>query len=93
MRDMTTSAQNTAKQIKLITKANVEQSLAATQLLASAAEVRQITDRKVAGVQQTRNGTDDLMRRAQALAALVAQPVQPRNGNSNGSGRPSKSRR
>ena len=66
--------QNTAKQIKLITRANVEHSSAASALLASVGEIRQITDRNAAGVKQTRGGTDDLLRRAQALATLVDQP-------------------
>ena len=44
------------------------------------AEIRQITDRNAAGVKQTRGGTDDLRRRAQALAALVDQPA-PRKTN------------
>ena len=77
MRAMTSDAQNTAKQIKLITKANIEQSSSAAALLASVSEIRQITDRNSAGVKQTRGGTDDLRRRAQALAALVEQPAAP----------------
>ena len=36
-------------------------------LLASVGEIRQITDRNASGVKQTRGGTDDLLRRAQAL--------------------------
>ena len=75
MRAMTGDAQSTAKQIKLISKANVEHSSAAAALLASVTEIRQITDRNSAGVKQTRGGTDDLRRRAQALAALVEQPA------------------
>jgi len=81
MRAMTTDVQNTAKQIKLISKANTEHSAAAAVMLASIAEIRQITDRNVAGVRQTRGGTDDLRRRAQALAALVDQPASSRKAN------------
>jgi hypothetical protein len=45
------------------------------------AEVRQITDRNAAGVKQTRGGTDDLRRRAEALAALVDRPASSRKAN------------
>jgi methyl-accepting chemotaxis protein len=89
MRAMTTDAQSTAKQVKLISQANLELSAAAATLLGSVAEVRQITDRNAAGVKQTRGGTDDLRRRAQALAALVNKPATPRktNGRVHRSGR------
>ncbi len=66
MREMIAAAQNTAKQIKLITNANLEHSTVSGSLLRSVAEIRQITDRNASGVKQTRGGTDDLLRRAQA---------------------------
>ena len=75
MRAMTADAQNTATQIKMISKSNVEHSESAAALLVSIGEIRQITDRNAAGVKQTRGGTDDLRRRAQALAALVDRPA------------------
>ena len=82
MRGMTADVQNAAKQIKLITTANIEHSTTAAVLLASIAEIRQITDRNAAGVKQTRGGTDDLRRRAQALAALVERSAtSPRKTN------------
>ncbi len=81
MRMMTVDAQNTVKQIKFITSANVEHSAAAAALVGSIGEIRQITDRNAAGVKQTRGGTDDLRRRAQALAALVDRPASPRKTN------------
>ncbi len=89
MREMTAAAQNAARQIKLITKANIEQSSAAAALLASVTEIREITDRNATGVKQTRGGTDDLLRRAQALVTLVKRPSQGRraNGRSPRSGR------
>ena len=81
MRDMIGSAQTTAKQIKLITKANVEHSSTSEHLVRSVGEVRQITDRNASGVKETRGGTEDLLRRAKALTALVQQPGHaPRNG-------------
>ena len=82
MRTMTGDSQNVARQITLISKANGEQSAAAADLLVSMNEVRRITDRNAAGVKQTRGGTDDLRRRAQALAALVDRPTQARKPNS-----------
>ena len=81
MREMTTAVQSTAKQIKLITTANVEHSTAASALLASLTEIRQVTQRNATGVKQTRGGTDDLLRRAQALGALVTGPAPTARGN------------
>jgi methyl-accepting chemotaxis protein len=89
MREMTSAAQNTARQIKLITKANLEHSTAAAALLTSVEEIRKITDRNASGVKQTRGGTDDLLRRAQALTALVERPAAGRGAN----GRSPRSRR
>jgi len=81
MRDMTDHAQMTSKQIKLITRANAEHSQAAQSLFTSVAEIRTITDRNAAGVKQTRGGTDDLLKRAQALIAIVERPSHTRGGN------------
>jgi methyl-accepting chemotaxis protein len=81
MREMTTAAQSTAKQVKLITKANVEHSTVSSTLLRSVSEIRQITDRNATGVKETRGGTDDLLRRAQALTALVDRPAQAARPN------------
>ena len=98
MREMAVAAQNTAKQIKLVTKANIEQSAAAASLLTSVSEIRQITDRNAHGVKQTRGGTDDLLRRAQTLIALAGQPAPSgRFGNGKahraGNGKSSRSNR
>ena len=60
----------------------------ATALLTSLREIRQITDRNASGVKQTRGGTDDLLRRAQALVTMVARPAERRSN-----GRPSRSTR
>ena len=69
MRDMSAPPGTRAKQIKLITGANVENSAAASALLTSVTEIRAVTDRNAGGVKQTRGGTDDLLRRARALVA------------------------
>jgi methyl-accepting chemotaxis protein len=81
MREMTAAAQNTAKQIKLITKANIEHSATAASLLTSMGEIRRITDRNASGVKQTRGGTDELMRRTKALLNLVQRPSNGRHSN------------
>jgi methyl-accepting chemotaxis protein len=81
MREMTAAAQNTAKQIKGITRANLEHSAAASALLTSIGEIRRITDRNASGVKQTRGGTDDLMRRTQALLNLMERPSNGRHSN------------
>ena len=55
-----------AKQIKLITKANVEHSTVSHSLLRSVDEIRQITNALlINGMKQTRGGTADVLRRAQ----------------------------
>jgi methyl-accepting chemotaxis protein len=71
MKDMTTAAANTARQIKGITGANREHSQVAGAILQDLAELRRVTDRNVAGVRQTRASTADLVRSADALAAVV----------------------
>ena len=78
MKDMTGAANTTLKQIKLITHANREHSTVSASLMTSLAELRQIADRNAGGVKRTRGGTDDLLRRANALIALVERPVRRR---------------
>jgi methyl-accepting chemotaxis protein len=83
MKEMTAASQNTSKQIKLISQANQEHSTVSASLLTALGEIRQITDRNASGVKKTRGGTDDLVRRAAALTALVGRPSRRRgNGRS-----------
>jgi methyl-accepting chemotaxis protein len=84
LKSMTSGAQNTLKQMKLISHANKEHSVVAAALLASLNDVRQITDRNAAGVKRTRGGTDDLLRRANALVALVEGPRRVSRRRTNG---------
>jgi methyl-accepting chemotaxis protein len=84
LKNMTGGAQNTLKQIKLIAHANKEHSVVASALLTALSDVRQITDRNAAGVKRTRGGTDDLLRRATALVALVERPKRPVRRRTNG---------
>ena len=88
MRERISSAHSTAKQIKLITKANVEHSTTSEGLVRSVGEIRQITDRNANGVKETRGGTEDVLRRAQALLALMDRQGHTRpNGRAPRSGR------
>jgi methyl-accepting chemotaxis protein len=75
MKEMTTASQNASKQIKLISHANKEHSTVSGSLLAVLGEIRQTTERNASGVRKTRGGTDDLVRRAGALTALVGRPT------------------
>ena len=84
MKEMTGAAHNTLKQIKLITHANREHSTVSAALLTSLTEVRQITDRNAGGVKRTRGGTDDLLKRANALVALVERPTRRRSNGRTG---------
>jgi methyl-accepting chemotaxis protein len=78
MKEMTSASQNTSKQIKSISHANKEQATVSGSLITALGEIRRITERNASGVKQTRGGTDDLVRRADALAALVARPTRRR---------------
>ena len=61
MREMTGAANNTAKQIKLITAANREHSTASAAILAALADIRQVTERNAQGVQETLSGATRLL--------------------------------
>jgi methyl-accepting chemotaxis protein len=71
MRDMTSAAANTASQIKQITHANREQSVAAAAIVKDLEETRRVTERNASGVKQTRGSSADLLRYAEALTAVV----------------------
>jgi methyl-accepting chemotaxis protein len=77
MKDMTTAAATTARQIKGITNANREHSQVATTVLQDLSELRRVTDRNAAGVRQTRANTAELLRSAEALAAAVDGSKKP----------------
>lgn len=71
MKDMTTASANTARQIKLITHANREHSTTATSVLTELGDVRRIADRNATGAKQTRAGTAELVRQAEALTDVI----------------------
>jgi len=58
----------------VISKANVEHSDVSAALLRSVGQIREIADRNAVGVKQTRGGTEDLLRRTEALMAIVRRP-------------------
>jgi hypothetical protein len=68
---MTTATQSSAKQIKLITRANVEHSSVAARVLEQLRDVRQIADRNARDVKDTRGGTEDLIKHAEELASIA----------------------
>ena len=80
MKDMVTAAQNTAKQIKLITHANREHSTVAGAAARSAARCPRDHRRNARGVKETRGGTVDLLRHAEELAGLSIDVRQRRRG-------------
>jgi methyl-accepting chemotaxis protein len=81
MREMTNATESTAKQIKLITNANREHSTVSAALVETLGEVRRIAERNASGVKQTRGGTDDLVRRADAFVSRVQAPPRRRGTN------------
>jgi methyl-accepting chemotaxis protein len=89
VKDVADAAENTAKQIKLITIANREHSVVAGQLLDTLKQIREITDRNAHGVQETRGGTNDLVERAAALVSMAERSTgrHPRGNGANRSGR------
>jgi methyl-accepting chemotaxis protein len=86
VKDVSGAAENTAKQIKLITTSNREHSVVAAQLLNTLKQVREITDRNAHGVQETRGGTNDLLQRATALVSM-AERSTGRHARGNGANR------
>jgi methyl-accepting chemotaxis protein len=81
LREMTAAAQNTSKQIKLITNANKEHSTVSGSLLTVLGDVRQMAERHASSVKRTRGGTDDLVRRASQLTELVNGPSRRRDSS------------
>ena len=71
LKEMTTATQSTAKQIKLITRANLEHSSVAVRVLEQLRDVRQIADRNARDVKETRGSTDDLIKHAEELASIA----------------------
>ena len=79
-----TAANANAKDIKLITHANLAQSGAAARLVTDLADIRQVTERNVEGVKQTQGGTADLLRQAEALVGIMGHATTGRPTNGRG---------
>jgi len=71
MKEMSSSAASVAREIKLVTRANRNQSATASRLLAQLSEIRAITERNAEGAQQTQGGTAELIRKAAALTGIL----------------------
>jgi methyl-accepting chemotaxis protein len=84
MKDMSDAAENTARQIKMITSANREHSTVSGGLLVTLKQIRDITDRNAHGVKETRGGTTDLLERAAALVSLTESHTGARQARGNG---------
>jgi hypothetical protein len=68
---MTSTTGEIAKQIKLITRANIDHSNGAENILQMLSEVRQITGQNIQSVRQTQNETTDLAELAAEIAGLA----------------------
>jgi methyl-accepting chemotaxis protein len=71
MRDMTTASSDVAKQIAMVTKANLEHSSGAENILRMLSDIRQITDRNARGVGLTLTETDALLEQANQINSLI----------------------
>ena len=70
-KEMVANAQNVAKQIAGITRANREHSVVSVNILKGLAEVRKVTDENAQGVQETRKATADLLERAEEFGRIM----------------------
>jgi hypothetical protein len=93
MKDVVTATANTAKQIKLIQRANREHSTVSHSIVERVGEIRRITQQNAAGVEESRGSTTHLLLQARALGDAVAAVKRPRSGlhagNGNGASRAS----
>ena len=80
MREMSTAAQATGRDIQTMTRANREQLAVASRVAAQLDDIRRITDRNLAGVKQTRGGTEDLLRQAETLTGIMDDAFGSKGG-------------
>jgi methyl-accepting chemotaxis protein len=90
IREVATAAADTTRNVKLLSRANLEHSAVADQLLGRMSEIRRITDRNASGAKDTLGSTDELLAQARTLTALM-QPVT-RRATGNGARRTNGSR-
>jgi len=86
MKEMAGASTAIARDVKLITVSNRNQSVSAAQLATSLADVRRITERNAEGVRQTRGGTAALLKQAETLSSLMGDAF-PRASTNGSSGR------
>jgi methyl-accepting chemotaxis protein len=66
-----TAARDIAKRIASITRANIDHSNTSTEFIATLNDIRQVSERNAAGVQETLRATGGLVNRAQTLNAIM----------------------
>ena len=71
MKAIVKSAEQSAREIRLVATGSREHSKVASRLLNQLVDVRRITQRNVEGVGRTRGGTADLLKQAQTLTGLM----------------------
>ena len=88
MKEMAAAANANARDIKLITRANREQSVTAGELAKQLGDIRRLAEQNVDGVTRTRGGTASLQKQAETLALIMGEafPKATKNG-ANGRGR------
>ena len=82
--DLSDASNNIAKQIKLISRANREHSVAAGGFLASLGEIKGITERNASGAKETVNRTNGLLnnaRRLTEMAEMLSVAGKSKGGN------------
>jgi methyl-accepting chemotaxis protein len=84
VKDVHGTAQKTAKQIALITRASAGHADGSTRLLSQLRDIRAITERNARAVKETRGGTADLLRHADALAGALRKGAQRPGTNGRG---------
>jgi methyl-accepting chemotaxis protein len=80
---MTVSSENIAKQIRLISSANREQSGGAQDFLKGLAEIRRNSDANFDSARATRDGTDELLQLMQDLGSLLGMDSHADRGPGN----------
>jgi len=82
--DLSDVSNNIAKQIKLISRANREHSVAAGGFLTSLGEIKGITERNASGAKETVNRTNGLLsnaRRLTEMAEMLSVAGKSKSGN------------
>ncbi len=73
MRDMSGAAEEVARRIAKITRANREHSTISGTLVTALGDARAVTERNVRAVRETKAGPEDLLQQAHELAGIIAR--------------------